>query len=156
LLDRRGTPGGLALSQSRIIRAGIVAGLVFVAGGLGLYFVLGRVFPDVMDRALGDTRIGGRDVAVNAGIRLLLGWITVWLYAAARFRLRSTFRTAVRVGLAVWFIAYVPQVWIQGKLGVFPWTLLGVILAWGFVETLAAAIIGGFLHQRTKPDGARY
>ena len=95
-------------------------------------------------------------LVLNTVIRVSIGGALIWLYAAARFRLRSTFRTAVRVGLAVWFLSYIPLVWILYVIEVLPRRPLAAMAVWGLVETMLAALAGGFVHQLTKPDGARY
>jgi len=100
--------------------------------------------------------LGRQGLATIVAIRLATGCVTVWLYAAARFRLRSTKRTAIRVGLAVWFLLYVPLVSILGSLETLPRVVLGAIAAWGVVETVLAAWVGGLVHQLTRPDDARY
>lgn len=133
-----------------------MAGLVFLAGGFGLQFALGRVFPDAMAQFAEGVEGGRQALIITVAIRLAIGFVTVWLYAAARFRLRSKTRTAVRVGLAAWFLLYVPQLWILESLGALPRAALGAIAAWGVAETIAAAWAGGVVHQLTRPDAARY
>jgi len=127
-----------------------------VIGGFGLSLVLGRIFPVAMAEFLEGIDSGRRELGINMVIRMVLGWVTVWLYAAARFRLRSTTKTAIRVGLAVWFVLYVPQLWLLGSREALPWNALGVMGAWGIVETVVAAWAGGLVHQLARPDDARY
>ena len=62
----------------------------------------------------------------------------------------------IRIGLAVWFLVYVPYAWIQGSLQIFPWRVMAVLLAWGFFECLVAALLAGAVHRRLKPEYARY
>ncbi len=129
---------------------------MLVAGGFGLPAFLGRLFPDSVSPLLEGVDLSRNLIIGNALIRLAIGCALIWLYAAARFRLRSTFRTAVRVGLTVWFLSYIPLVWALYVLEILPRRPLAAMAVWGLMETLLAALTGGWLHQLTKPDDARY
>ncbi len=109
-----------------------------------------------MTEVLGAVELNRRVLVPNTMIRVLMGGTLVWLYAAARFRLRSTLRTAARVGVVVWFLSYVPLVWTFAVFEVLPRSVLLAMTVWGLVETMLAAIAGGFVHQATRPDDARY
>ncbi|MDX1576884.1 MAG: hypothetical protein R3266_00300 [Gemmatimonadota bacterium] len=100
--------------------------------------------------------LGRRLLLAGVFVRVASGYVMAWLYAAARFRLRSTPRTAARIGLAVWFLIYVPQGWFLYAFGLLPVVVVGALLAWAFIECLVAGLLAGVVHQRLKPEYARY
>ncbi|MCG8467824.1 MAG: hypothetical protein MJB57_06375 [Gemmatimonadetes bacterium] len=139
-----------------MVYAGLAAGVVFLFGGFGLPEVLVRVFPETAGPFIRGLNFGLQGLVALVATRFATGFVTAWLYAAARFRLRSTRRTAFRVGCAVWLLLYGPMAGFTIALDLMPRTVLGFVLAWGLVETGLAALVGGYVHQATRPADARY
>lgn len=126
---------------------------MLAAGGLAFNVVSARLFPEAWGGLAEALTDGRQRLVTSVVVRLAIGYAIVWLYAAARFRLRSTLKTAARIGLAAWFMIYVPTLsalWLMALVPAVPLVFLG---AWGFAETLLAAMAGGFVHQSRKPPG---
>ena len=140
----------------RVFRAGLAAGVVLVLGGFGFDLVLARLFPDLVASIREQFGTGPRGLVAVVLVRLAIGWVLAWLYAAARFRLRSTARTAFKIGRAAWFLLYVPMTAILYTIELIPAAALVAVLVWGLIETLLAAFAAGYVHQATRPDDARY
>ena len=91
--------------------------------------------------------VGGNAIAVFVILGFVLGLVLVWLYAAIRPRFGAGPKTAAIAGAMVWFLDYFCGSVVIGALGLFPMQLILIGLAWGLVELIVAALVGGRLYS---------
>ena len=130
-----------------VVTGGLVAGLII---DISEYILNEPVLGASMAAALAVHNlppIGGNAIAVFTILGFLLGIVLVWLYAAIRPRFGPGPKTAVRAGVAVWFLAYFWGAISFAVLGVFPARLLTIGLLWGLVELIVAGLVGGRLYS---------
>jgi hypothetical protein len=139
---------GVATMNARgLIVGGLVAGLII---NISEYVLNEPVLGADMMAAMTAHNlppIGGSAIAVFVTLGFALGLLLVWLYAAIRPRFGPGPKTAAIAGVVVWFLAYFWSTAGLCVMGVFPARLLLIGLAWGFVELIVAAIVGGRLYS---------
>ena len=137
--------GGINLR--RVLLGGLVAGLVYVGGGLLLAHWVLRV--GMNPRLIGAVPVDPTVLSFlqNVGMRLVLGVITIYLYAALRPRFGPGPRTAIRSGMLVWVASYAVFTLGLNPLGVYPRRVLIAFAAWGLVEASLAAVAGAWLYR---------
>jgi hypothetical protein len=84
----------------------------------------------------------------------LMGIALVWFYAIARPRLGPGPKTAICMGLAVWFV-----VWFLGfgatlLAGMFPANLVVITLIWELFEVPIASVAGAWLYKEGDASAA--
>lgn len=92
---------------------------------------------------------GGAQIAVFVGLTALLGFITVWLYAAIRPRLGPGPVTAMCAGLIVWTCSYLYSAIAIGTVGIHSMGLVLTLIVWSLAEMLIASAVGGFLYTES-------
>ena len=80
-------------------------------------------------------------------LTLLLGIVTVWLYAAIRPRLGPGPRTAMCAGLIVWSLSYLYSAIAFGVLGLNSMGLVLLVIVWSAIEMIVASAVGGYLYS---------
>jgi len=88
-------------------------------------------------------------IAMFAVSTTILGFITVFVYAAIRPRLGPGPKTAMAAGLVVWSASYLYAAILAGTIGVYSMGLVVVIILWSLVEMLVASAVGGFLYNES-------
>jgi hypothetical protein len=91
--------------------------------------------------------IGGPQIATFVGLTAMLGFISVWLYAAIRPRLGPGPTTAMVAGLIVWTCSYLYAAISMAAVGVHSMGLIVTIIVWSFVEMLVASGVGAYIYQ---------
>lgn len=139
-----------AINYGRVVVGGLVAGVV-----LNVLDVVNGMFIMAGDFEANAARLGLDPALMQASsvmvtwivIDFLIGMLLVWLYAAIRPRFGPGAGTAVKAGLAVWFFAHF--LWTLGSwnMGLFPQNALMIGVAWVLVETILAAVVGGWLYK---------
>jgi len=136
------------INWGRVILGGLAAGVVINLSEWVLNdMVLKEQWAEAM-KALGKT---GEMTAKNIVVWNIWGFLAgigaVWLYAAIRPRFGPGAGTAVKAGLAVWFFAHF--LWTLGmwNMGLFPQNALMIGTAWALVETIVAAVVGGWVYK---------
>ena len=89
----------------------------------------------------------GAQIAVFVGLTAMLGFITVWLYAAMRPRLGPGPKTAMCAGLTVWTCSYLYTAVTTGTIGIHSMGLVVLIIVWSLIEMLVASAVGGYLYH---------
>ena len=89
----------------------------------------------------------GAQIAVFVGLTAMLGFITVWLYAAMRPRLGPGPKTAMCAGLVVWSCSYLYAAVTAGTVGIHSMGLVVLIIVWSVVEMLVASAVGGYVYH---------
>lgn len=135
------------MNGRRMFLGGLLAGLVYLVGGLMVHALADFLFKEAFAKATALMQPSLGLIFGNVVIRLGFGLVTVWLYAVARPRLGPGPKTALKVALTLWFAAYVPYIWALGNLRIFPWGMLGVVGVWGIAENSVAALTGGWFYR---------
>ena len=78
---------------------------------------------------------------------LLLGIMTVWLYAAIRPRFGAGPGTAICAGLVVWTLSYLYTAITMGVLGFNSMGMIVLVVVWTAIEMIVAAAVGGYLYR---------
>jgi hypothetical protein len=140
------------INWGRVFLGGLVAAMVIFAGQ-GL--INGVVLKDEWMAAAESINRQEQMLNVSAmgyfvAMALLLGVALAWFYAAARPRFGPGPGTAVKVGLAVWLVAYfLPTLgWVPMDL--FTTEMLGIIIVCGVVQMLVAALVAGALYKEAQ------
>ena len=89
---------------------------------------------------------GGAQIAVFVGLTALLGFITVWLYAAIRPRLGPGPKTAMCAGMIVWTCSYLYSSIAIATIGLHSMGLILTIIIWSAMEMLIASAVGGYFY----------
>jgi phosphotransferase system glucose/maltose/N-acetylglucosamine-specific IIC component len=136
------------VNRSRILLGGLLAGLVIDTGEYLLHHL---VFPDDWKKALQTlnpslaTKVPDDFVVLTAG-GLILGTLTVWLYAAILPRYGPGARTAIRAALAVWIPGYFFGLLAMYLFDILPPVLALLSMAMGFVELACGALLGRLIY----------
>lgn len=89
---------------------------------------------------------GGAQIAVFVGLTALLGFITVWLYAAMRPRLGAGPKTAMCAGMIVWTCSYLYSSIAIVTIGLHSMGLVLTVIIWSAMEMLIASAVGGYFY----------
>jgi hypothetical protein len=139
----------MAINPARVVKGGLVAGLVINAGEFLLNI---PVAGERMEREMAARNLPPMEPATIALFVVMcfgLGLFLVWLYAAIRPRFGPGARTAICAGLIVWGLAYLwPSIGMVA-MGMFSVGLTAIAVAWGLGEVLIAAVVGAYLYQES-------
>lgn len=91
----------------------------------------------------------GAQIAVFVALTALLGFVTVFAYAAIRPRLGPGPKTAMAAGLMVWSSSYLYSAVTAGTIGLHSMGLVVVLIVWSLVEMLIASAVGGYLYNES-------
>jgi hypothetical protein len=134
----------------RVVLGGLLAGLVInVSESILNLFVVA----DSMELAMREHNMvppGGSTIPIYMVVGFLLGVVTIWIYAAIRPRFGPGPKTAVLAGFVVWLLAYLWRLLDIGLAGLFDPGLLVLPAAWGLVEIVIAALVGGWLYREAE------
>jgi hypothetical protein len=130
----------------RVALAGAAAGLIFNVGGMSLAALIG--LPETFAR-FGVQPTPGTAL-LHVSLRFGLGFALVVAYAGARIGLGPGLATAMKAGLVIWFVGYVPGSAVLHELGVLTRPQLLLALSWGLGEVLLAAAVGGWLYRDAR------
>lgn len=135
------------MNRKRVIAGGLLAGLVLNIGETILNVpIIGEEFDAAMQE-LGAPAMTGSTIALFVVMLFLLGILAVWLYAAVRPRLGPGPKTALKVGIVVYLLAFVfPNVGVLA-MGIFPARLLLIALAWELFEVPLAVLAGAWAYK---------
>jgi hypothetical protein len=91
----------------------------------------------------------GAQIAVFVALTALLGFITIFIYAAIRPRLGPGPKTAMAAGLMVWSSSYLYSAITAGTVGLHSMGLVILIIVWSLIEMLVASAVGGYLYNES-------
>ena len=91
----------------------------------------------------------GVQIAVFVGLTAMLGFLTVWIYAAIRPRLGPGPMTAIAAGVMVWACSYLYSSITTGAVGLHSMGLVVLIIVWSLIEMIVAAAVGGYLYNES-------
>jgi len=135
------------INVGRAILGGLLTGVVINIGETILNVL---IVAEPMERALQARNlppVGGAAIGGFVLLCFLLGIATVWLYAAIRPRFGPGVRTAVIVGVVVWWFAFVWPGIGDVIIGFVPPTVSAIVLAWEAAEIIIGSVAGAWLYR---------
>lgn len=135
------------MNWNRILFGGLLSGLVINTGEYLLHrIVLRQDWADLMKKFKDPPTPLSGEFAVLTVSGLLMGVLTLWLYAAIRPRIGPGPKTALTAAVVVWLPAYFLGLMAPFMLGIFPARMIFLSMAGGLVELMAGALLGGLLY----------
>ena len=134
------------ISVGGVLKGGLAAGLIMNVSQFILNVPVAGAQMDKEFAARNLPPIAGNQIAVFVAMTLLLGFATVWLYAAIRPRFGPGPKTAIVAGLIVWALSYLYLSITMGVLGINSMGMVVVGIMWSAVEMIVAASVGGYLY----------
>jgi len=137
------------INVKRVLAGGLVAGLVINVGEtiLNAFFLAGAYAERMTAYGVSESPYS---VPIFTVYGFLLGIVAVWLYALARPRLGPGPKTAVIVGLGVWFLYSGSFADFHLAIPVFPSYVPLANLAWGLVELPLATVAGAWVYREVS------
>ena len=86
-------------------------------------------------------------MVVAVGLTFVMGIVIVLGYACIRTRLGAGAKTAIVAGLFAWFGVYFYSGLINGVLFGIPTNTMMMVIVWGLIEYVLAAIAGAWLYK---------
>ena len=135
------------IALARVLLDGLIAGLICNASGILLgIFVLhdeARAIVQAMEHPPSPLRM----LVQHVSMRLGLGLLTVWLYAAIRPRFGPGAKTALRAALFVYLAAYVFAGLLFEEVGLYSTRATAISLAWSAGEVALMALAGAWFYR---------
>jgi hypothetical protein len=130
------------VNWGRAIVGGLTAGLVINTGEYGGHGLLLNDPWTAAFHALGRAPTGWSTYIPG---NFAVGIFMVWLYVQLRPWYGTGPKTALRSGLAVWAVFWVIPMLAIMPMGLFPNTLLAIVMALGFVDVSLAVLLGAWI-----------
>lgn len=137
------------INYAGVLKGGIAAGIVM---NISEFILNQPVAGARMNAELASHNlppVGSGAIVMFTILTLLLGIVTVWLYAAMRPRLGPGPRTAMCAGLLVWSLTYLYSSIAMGVLGISSMGLVLLVIVWSAIEMIVASAVGGYLYSET-------
>jgi hypothetical protein len=135
------------INYAGVLKGGIVAALIMNVSEFVLNVPIAGAQMDRELVARNLPPVGAGAIVVFTTLTLLLGFLTVWLYAAIRPRLGPGPRTAMIAGLVVWATTYLYSSIAFGVLGLNSMGLVVLIIVWTLIEMLVASAAGAYFYN---------
>ena len=142
------------INLQKVIIGGLVAGVVL---NLVDYVLYGVVLKDQMAAAmtaLGKQPMTNAQMPWFVVLDFVAGIFLVWMYAAVRPRFGPGPGTAVRAGLAVWFVAGLLNTLYMWPMGLMPQNLMLTTLGVTLISMPLATAIGAKFYSEGAGTGA--
>lgn len=137
----------MKINFGRVLLGGLVAGLLM---NIGEYVLNDRVLGSQMKEYFGLHNFpipGGKAIGIAVVMVFVLGIVMILGYAAIRPRFGAGPKTAIIAGLFAWFGVYLFNNILGAAFGFVPTNILALVLVWGLVEYLVAAVVGAWLYK---------
>jgi len=135
------------ISYAGVLKGGVVAALIM---NISEFVLNVPIAGAQMDRELVAHNlppVGAGAIVVFTTLTLLLGFLTVWLYAAIRPRLGPGPRTAMIAGLVVWATTYLYSSIAFAVLGINSMGLVVLVIVWTLIEMIVASAAGAYFYN---------
>jgi hypothetical protein len=142
-------------NRGRVILGGLLAGVVinvveFVTNGV----ILKDAWGEAMQAMNKPAQPSGSEILLFNIWGFLLGIAAVWLYAGIRSRYGAGVATALRAGLAVWFLSVFLADLGLGATGIFPVRLMVITGLVELFEIPIATVVGAWLYKEEAQSPA--
>lgn len=134
------------ISIGGVVKGGLVAGVIMNISEAVLNMPVAGARMEAEMKALNLAPPGNEAIALFTALTLVLGFITVYLYAAIRPRFGPGPKTAVCAGLMVWVLTYVYSGLFFGALGINSWGLVTLAVGWTLAECVIASVAGAYFY----------
>jgi hypothetical protein len=137
----------MKINFGRVLLGGLVAGVILC---IGEYVLNDIVLADKMKsyyQAHNFKMPAGNAIVVPVLMTLLMGIVIVLGYAAIRSRFGAGPKTAIIAALFAWFGVYLYNFVVANALGLIPTDFVPILLGWGIVEYVLAALVGAWLYK---------
>jgi hypothetical protein len=135
------------INFGRVVLGGLLAGLVL---NIGEFLLNEKVLGTEMKAFMAEHRFaepGSNFLIIAIVLTFVMGMVLVLGYACIRPRLGPGVKTAVIAGLFAWFGVYFYSGVINGVLAGISTGTMAMVVAWGLVEYLLAAVAGAWLYK---------
>jgi hypothetical protein len=137
------------MNIKRITYGGLAAALVMIVGELAVEPLLGQTTERFFTR-LGLAMPGETAMLALVLTLIVLGWITVCMYAEFAHRSGSGAKTAAQTGVLVWTLScFLPNVTLY-SFGVVDTQFFLFTSVWPLIEIVVAAIVGAAVHDAAR------
>ncbi len=135
------------INIGRVVLGGLLAGVVLNIGEFVLNVALLEEQWKAAMESLNRAQVGDAAIVWFNVWGLVMGIAIVWTYAAMRPRFGAGPKTAIIVGLAVWFMVWVLGFGSSIIIGLYPTNLVLISLVWGLFEVPIATVTGAWLYK---------
>ncbi len=135
------------INIGRVVLGGLLAGVVLNIGEFVLNVALLEEQWKAAMESLNRAQVGDAAVVWFNVWGIVMGIAIVWTYAAMRPRFGAGPKTAIIVGLAVWFMLWVLGFGSSIIMGLYPTNLVLISLVWGLFEVPIATVAGAWLYK---------
>jgi hypothetical protein len=142
------------INLQKVMVGGLIAGVVLNAVDFVLYGVVLKEQMAAAMTALGKQPITNAQMPWFVVLDFVAGIFLVWMYAAVRPRFGPGPATAVKAGLAVWFVAGLLNTLFMWPMGLMPQNMMITTLAVMLVEFPLAAAVGAKFYTEGAGAGA--
>lgn len=131
-----------SIKRRGVATAGAVAGVVLVAGGIALAYLIG--LPGLAGAIEGHTP----DIVTPLVVRFVLGFVVVWVYVGFRPRFGGGSRAIAAATASVWLAASSGIVAAAALFAIMPPLTVALAVVWGLIELTLACAVGAALYRR--------
>lgn len=142
------------INLQKVIIGGLVAGAVLNVVDFVLYGVVLKDQMAAAMTALGKQPMTNAQMPWFVVLDFVAGIFLVWLYAAVRPRFGPGPATAVKAGLAMWFVAGLLGTLFMWPMGLMPHNLMITTMVVMLVEFPIAAVVGAKFYTEGAGAGA--
>jgi len=135
------------INITSVLKGGIVAGVIMNVSEFILNVPVAGAQMNTEFAARNLPPVAGDQIAVFVVMTMLLGFMTVWLYAAIRPRFGAGPKTAICAGLIVWALSPLHMSITMGVLGITSMGLVVLGVVWTAIEMMVAAAVGAYFYQ---------
>lgn len=136
------------MNYGRLILGGLLAGVILTLGEFVLNaFIVHSMMVEWAARHNFPEDPGPTFMFAAIALTIVLGVVTIWLYAMIRPRSGPGPKTAVCAALFMWFAVYIYCGIIFGLLLVQPLNAIAISIVWGLGEFVIAAVAGAWLYK---------
>ena len=132
-----------------VLKGGVAAGVIMNISEFILNVPIAGTQMDAELAAHNLPPVSTAAIATFTVVTLLLGIVTVWLYAAIRPRLGPGPKTAIVAGMVVWALSYLYASIFFYMLGTQSLGLVVLGVVWSGVEMIIASSVGAYLYTET-------
>jgi hypothetical protein len=135
------------INSASVLKGGVVAGAIMNISEFILNVPVAGAQMDKEFAARNLPPVANDQIAVFVVMTMLLGFMTVWLYAAIRPRFGAGPKTAICAGLIVWSLSYLYTSITMGVLGINSMGLVVLGVVWTAIEMMVAAAAGAYFYR---------